>query len=396
MKLNSSIKILIMGKDPTLLQKQAFGAIGDSLSRHLIYLEALKKVCSSAEIRIITYTPKSSSYEEKLSIGGLTVYGTNSKRRILFFIDLFCQTAKLLLSGWRPTVITTQESTEEGLVGLFFAKITSARFITQLHFDIFHKSWIEESRLNSAKKIISYFVMRRASKIRVVSSSLKRKVVEWIKCDESDVSVIPVSVSLKLKNEHEPFENIHQERIFSENAGKKVILYVGRVVKQKRLDRWLQVAKLVREKNNNVIFIIVGDGPDLERIRGLIATQKMSGYTYTFGAMPYEKLSKIYSLADIFLLMSDYEGFGRVIVESYLAKVPVVTTAVSGPEDIIINGETGYLVRKNIVNESASILIKMLEDEEGCQKMGLLGFAYVNKLFDKNALTNQLVDCWIN
>ena len=89
MNFNPSVKILIMGKDPTLLQKQAFGAMGDSLGRHLIYLEALKKVCSSAEIPIITYTPKSSSYEEKLSIGGLTVYGTNSKSRALFLSIFF-------------------------------------------------------------------------------------------------------------------------------------------------------------------------------------------------------------------------------------------------------------------------------------------------------------------
>lgn len=396
MKPEAIVKILIMGKDPTLLQKKIPGAIGDSLNRHLAYLDGLQRKCSSAEIRIITYTPNTSSHEERLSINGLTVYGTQSRHRFLFFIDLFYQTSKLLLSGWRPTVITTQESSEEGLVGLLFAKIIAARFITQLHFDIFHRSWLEESRLNVIKKLISRFVMRRADRIRVVSTTLKKQVLRWVNFQESDVFVIPVSVSLNVKDNYEAFENADQERIFSENSGKKIVLYVGRIVRQKNLDKWLQVAKLVREKNKDVIFVIVGDGPDLERIRGLIITLKMNDYTYALGSIPYEKLPKVYSMADIFLLMSDYEGFGRVIVESYMAKVPVVTTAVSGPDDIIIDGETGYLVRKDVINESASILMEMLANEDARRRMGLHGFEHVNVLFNKEALTNQLIDCWIN
>jgi glycosyltransferase involved in cell wall biosynthesis len=90
------------------------------------------------------------------------------------------------------------------------------------------------------------------------------------------------------------------------------------------------------------------------------------------------------------LLTSNYEGFGRVIVEAFANGLPVVSTYITGAEDIIIDGETGYLVERDI-NIIASRILDFINNEDKVISFGEKGYQYVKHHFDPEKLKKEWV-----
>ncbi|MFN4132600.1 MAG: glycosyltransferase, partial [Caldimicrobium sp.] len=93
-----------------------------------------------------------------------------------------------------------------------------------------------------------------------------------------------------------------------------VILYVGRVSKEKGLDTFLKVAKCFPEE----VFVIVGDGPYREEIEN-----KKPKNVHLVGYMLGEELAKAYASSDIFLFPSETETYGLVVLEAMASGLPV-------------------------------------------------------------------------
>ncbi len=128
---------------------------------------------------------------------------------------------------------------------------------------------------------------------------------------------------------------------FKKNS--KVIISVGRLAQPKRFDRLLRVFVSVKKMNPEVYLIIIGEG-DLRPVLCELAVKLNVSESVEFVGFkenPWAWISK----ADIFVLSSDYEGFPNVLLESMACKTPIVSTdCLSGPGEIITNGENGLLV----------------------------------------------------
>ncbi|HEC28102.1 MAG TPA: glycosyltransferase family 1 protein [Gammaproteobacteria bacterium] len=107
-------------------------------------------------------------------------------------------------------------------------------------------------------------------------------------------------------------------------------IYVGRVAVEKNLDSFLSL-ELPGTK------IVVGDGPDMSKLRGRYPDVVFTGYK--FG----EELARFIAAADVFVFPSRTDTFGLVMLEAMACGVPVAAYPVTGPVDVIKNGETGIL-----------------------------------------------------
>ena len=253
-----------------------------------------------------------------------------------------------------------------------------------------HEYWINGWRTWLGKQLI-----RRADGVRVVSEVLKEKVVKHLNLSDEQVFVVPVGVNFQPVDFHSSDKNYYKSRLNQQLVGKPVILFVGRLCPQKNLPLWINVASRVTEHIPDAQFVLAGDGILSSEIRGLVANQKLTDKFHFLGSVGYECLPEVYAAADVFLLTSHYEGYGRVIVESFLSGVPVVSTACTGPEDLIVDGENGFLLEVGDLVGLSDAVINLLQDKQKAESMGISGRDRMNEMFSNTVLAKRLIECWM-
>lgn len=123
------------------------------------------------------------------------------------------------------------------------------------------------------------------------------------------------------------------------------IVTVGRVDPQKDYHRLMKVLQRLNDEGEKFNWTIVGHGNEYEEIKKIIDTSSLSNNVYLVGAQanPFKFVAK----ADVFALMSDFEGLPNTIYEALILGKPVVATNVGGIKTQVIPGETGWLAENN-------------------------------------------------
>lgn len=385
------LRLLVLSKDSSLFESEP-GTVGDARRRHIRYAEVMRDALGAdSEIHIVTYTARRSGHRRDEPTPGLELYGTASIHRAAYLGDVARVLRDLLRSGWRPTAITTQTPWEEGVVGALLARRLGARFLPQLHFDLFSPEWRAESLLNHWRFQVAKRVLRSATRVRAVSEPLRRKLTDHLGIDSSRIDVIPVGVNFEPSRlSVEAAKAALDPRL----AGHQVVLFVGRLVAAKNLRLWIEVASDVLARIPEARFVIVGSGAEEAELRRLVAERSHSKSILLLGPRGHTELPAVYRAADVFLLSSNHEGFGRVVLEAAFAGVPSVATRCAGPEDIIEDGVSGILVDKGDREGLAQGVVDLLSDEAARQRMAEAAFASANAKFGLDALAAKLVAHW--
>ncbi len=122
---------------------------------------------------------------------------------------------------------------------------------------------------------------------------------------------------------------------------KPILLFVGRLVKEKDLDDLVAMNQILKSRNQNFKLVLVGDGPMKDELQEKLPDAHFTGY------MEGQKLANLYAAADIFVFPSTTETFGNVILEAFASGLPVVTVNKGGVADLIRDGENGFIARAN-------------------------------------------------
>lgn len=150
--------------------------------------------------------------------------------------------------------------------------------------------------------------------------------------------------------------------------GKQIIGIFGRLVKQKQHDLFLQTAHLILKEHQDVIFLIVGDGPLRREIETRIEKLQLKDSVFMTGhqtdVMPF------YHACDIVLLTSEDEGLPNVVMEAMLNAKPVVAFDVGGIKELIPSDRFGFVVPANNIESLAKKTIAILKEPAYGQEIG--------------------------
>jgi glycosyltransferase involved in cell wall biosynthesis len=166
-----------------------------------------------------------------------------------------------------------------------------------------------------------------------------------------------------------------------------VIACVARLVPRKGHLHLFDALGQVLEQRTDVRLLVVGDGPardDLERgcrQRGLTQHVLFLGQRLD--------VPRILRCIDVFVLPSEAEGFGRVILEAMAAGQPVVASRVGGIPEIVVHGETGFLVSPRQPGELAERILALLDDRERAAELGRAGRLRVREHFSMQSMMDQ-------
>ena len=146
------------------------------------------------------------------------------------------------------------------------------------------------------------------------------------------------------------------------------IISVGRLHPQKRIDRLIESFSLIAGKHPSWFVDIYGEGDERDILMKKIIGLGLSRQVFLKGVTA--NVYKEYKRSQLFVLSSDYEGFGLVIVEAMACGLPVVSTDCPfGPSDIIEDGETGLLAEMD-VQDLADKMEWMITHETERMEMG--------------------------
>jgi len=179
---------------------------------------------------------------------------------------------------------------------------------------------------------------------RVIASTENEKIAlyRFYGVPPEKVSVIPCGVNFNL---FKPLDKAAARLELGLGEG-KIILFVGRIEKLKGIDRIIQSLPFLNDIKPH-LMIVGEDGNRPGEVQKLKALAENLGVaeSITFrGLVDYDKLPVYYNAADVCAFPSFYESFGLVPLESLACGTPVVATEVGDLKNIILDGQTGYVI----------------------------------------------------
>jgi len=145
-------------------------------------------------------------------------------------------------------------------------------------------------------------------------------------------------------------------------TGCSLIGSAGRMVNVKNFDLFLESAVRIHKSNPNTRFLLVGDGPELERLKAGASAMKMDGVVQFTGFR--QDVHEIIAAMDIFLITSTHEGIPMVALETMTLGTPLVSTAVGGMPEIIEDGMSGLLAASGDAGDIAQKCLSILENDD--------------------------------
>ncbi|MDR2632676.1 MAG: glycosyltransferase [Treponema sp.] len=152
---------------------------------------------------------------------------------------------------------------------------------------------------------------------------------------------------------------IHQ---YPQLAHKRILLFAGRIAKEKNIDFLLAIAPRIIAKHPEAIFLLVGNGPDLYDYQEECERLGIADHCVFTGYLDREDLALTYRVSDIFVFPSLTETQGLVTIEAMFSGIPVVAIGAMGTL-MVMNGDNGGFMVKNDPQEFVQRVFDLLEDE---------------------------------
>jgi colanic acid/amylovoran biosynthesis glycosyltransferase len=179
------------------------------------------------------------------------------------------------------------------------------------------------------------------------------------------------------------------------------VLALGRFDRIKAFAGLLQACGILQRAGFDFHLTLAGDGPRKLQLKYWTFRLGLKNHISYPGFIPHNRVSELFRSADIFVMSSavhksgDRDGLPNVIMEALLHRLPVVATNVCGIPEVIINNETGLLVREKDPSALAAAIRKMTTNRSAALEMAEKGRELVLRKFDAAANHGRLFDLFM-
>ncbi len=181
-------------------------------------------------------------------------------------------------------------------------------------------------------RVLARWVARGAGTVVTPSNYLKNIIKKW--------GVAPENIEVVYNAAHLP---TNAQEIGSWPDG-PVVLYVGRLVPWKGVDKIIKVLKPLSKEIDDINCVIVGDGPMREELETIAEKEGVSHRVHFMGARPHAQVAWAMQKSKVFVLYSDYEGLPHVLIEAQFSHLPIVASRAGGNVEVIEHKKSGLLV----------------------------------------------------
>ncbi len=293
--------------------------------------------------------------------------------------------AKGIAKKYKCDVVTSQDPFELGFLAWRLRSKFKIGWNVQEHGDFFsQKYWRGERLLHFFRYYLGIFLIKKADSVRVVSQRTKQFLVDNLHISKEKIVVVPVFMEfIDNRGEGEEIERSNDDFIF---------LNLGRFVKQKNLPLLLRSFAKVNKKYSNAKLYLIGKGPLKNDLKSLIKEYKLEE-----SVVMKDWVLNIYDyfrMADAYVLSSNYEGWGRVIVEAIATKLPIVMTDVGCAGELVKNNKSALIVPIGNEKKLVEAMIAIIQNEKLRMKNSKRAFENYKKLPDKKETLRLYRESW--
>ena len=274
-------------------------------------------------------------------------------------------------------------SSVAGVVGRF------AAFITRVPVIVHHvHGWGIQENMSTAVRTL-YLILERTcalftDRLIAVSAPTIQKGLAYRICKEEKFALIYNGINLEKFR-----QKVDRPKVFFDlglDPECKIVGMIARLDQQKNPLDFIRAAAIVVKKYPKVQFLIAGDGSLRSECENLIDELNLRGTFFLLGYR--DDISRIMPILTLTVLSSLWEGLPVVFQEAMSAGKPTVANDVDGARDVIIDGETGYLVTPHRPEEMAERILHLLNNDAICYDMGLTAQKYSERFSGEQMVEN--------
>lgn len=228
---------------------------------------------------------------------------------------------------------------------------------------------------------------RRACGSVCVSEGVRRFAVDRGRLDPRRLTVIPNGVDLARIDRARPTPRVS----LGLSPSDRLVLFVGRLDPQKGLATLLDAWPRVLAAHPAATLLLVGDGPERPRVDAWIAAHP-NARVQPIG--PREDVPGLLKTADLLVLPSLWEGMPNAVLEAMAAGLPVVATRVEGTDELVLDGQTGWLVPPGDPPSLSAALLAALADPAEARRRGARGRDRAERRFSLDSSVQAYQSLW--
>lgn len=343
------------------------------------------------DVRILTLSKSIHSHKEDhiyyIKSIPFNVY-PNVRISVLLFDELFDE-----LVDWKPDVIHSQCEFFTYTYAKIIAKRSNAPIV-----HTYHTMYEDYSEYLRIKKEFGKYVVAFMSKARLRDATIviapTNKVRNKLKDYDitQDIKVIPSGIDLSKFNIEVTKEDILEFRNkYQIPESSKILLYLGRLGKEKNLIQLLDYFKQVVEDKDDIILLLVGGGPFQSEVEKEIKKLGLEHKVKMTGMVKPSEVPMFYKYGDIFVSASQSETQGLTYIEAMSNGLPQVCKFDECLENVLIEGENGYFFESGI--DFKEKILKILYNENLYEEMSTKALEK-SKHFSKEVFAHSVLNLY--
>lgn len=363
---------------------------------HLFYVIVKKLAENNHQVWVITNKIEDENYPVNKNIeiifvppvlkyqGGLP---PSIKDNVQYFINALREGKKIIKEN--DIDIIHSNNFTPAFVGGILSFLTSRVHITSV-WDIFTlcgcnywKKWVSQTGISKINQFIGpifekWVLKTRCHAFHTISNASNNDLVKF--GAKKPIYIIPPSIE-----EIQKINTIQNDKQF---------IYVGRLVFYKNIEILIKAINIVKKQEKEIKLVIVGGGPQLEKIKDMIKKLHIEDNITIKGYVSSEEKIKLISQSNAMLFPSVCEGFGLVILEAFSQNKPVIVSNIPPMSDIINHNETGFVLDSNDENKWAEYILRLTRNPHDSKQMGIKGNEALKEKYNQKKFYQNIINMY--
>ena len=213
---------------------------------------------------------------------------------------------------------------------------------------------------------------------------------------ESDITVAGVGIDIQALESGKDMEPSETEQRMKEQKSGLKLLYIGRIEPRRAPFFAIDILANVRKTDSNAKLYIIGDGDAeyVQQVQNAIKERGLEKYVSWQKKARQPQLQGVYRQADFFLLPTEYEIFGMVLLEAMYFGSVVITTPNGGSNMLVHNGENGVVLPKDDATKWAQSILEIQNNSAKKQTMCKCAHERIEADFTWDKLADKFIECY--